>query len=214
MSDHDSDLTRATGLPRHVVRLAERRARIVEDFVILPTQAKCNAIARDLGIPGLRKLRFVGRLSPADRRDWALEARLGATVEQDCVVTLAPVVTRIDEIVLRRYIANLPAPGPGEIEMPEDDSIEPLPASLDLCGVMIEALSLALPAFPRAPGAELGEITLTEEGVATPGATAVRPFAELSALRTKLAVHGPDSSNDKEPGSVIPRGKDPAEGGS
>lgn len=196
----------AVGLPRHVLRLSDPGQRGSQPFAILPTAEERASIARHLGIPGLRKLRFEGRLTPAGRRDWTLEAELGATVVQDCVVTLAPVVTRIDEPVLRRYMADLPEPGPGEVEMPQDDSIEDLPASLDLCGVMIEALSLALPPFPRAPGAELGEITVTEPGAAPLDAAAVRPFAGLADLRRTLAGPAgdgaqtePDDGTDQGP---------------
>lgn len=186
------------GLPRHVVRLNDAARRGVQDFVILPEAAARAAIAHHLGLPGLRKLRFAGRLGPAGRRDWTLEARLGATVEQDCVVTLAPVVSRIEEPVLRRYMADLPAPGPGEVEMPEDDSLEDLPASLDLCAVMIEALALALPPFPRAPGAELGEMSVTAPGAAPLEAGAVRPFAGLAGLRSTLAPRDSGEGKDQD----------------
>jgi uncharacterized metal-binding protein YceD (DUF177 family) len=192
------------GLPRHVLRLSDSGQRGSQPFAILPTAEERTAIARHLGIPGLRKLRFEGRLTPAGRRDWTLEAELGATVVQDCVVTLAPVVTRIDEPVLRRYTADLPEPGPGEVEMPEDDSIENLPGSLDLCAVMIEALSLALPPFPRAPGAELGEITVTEPGGVPLDAAAVRPFAGLADLRRTLAGPAGDGAETEPDDSPEP----------
>ena len=190
-------------LPVHVVRLSDGGARSRQDFVIEPTVGERSAIARHLGLADLRKLRFAGRLTPTGRRDWTLDGELGATVVQDCVVTLAPVVTRIDEPVLRRYLDGLPAPGPGEIEMPGDDNVEELPASVDLCDVMIEALSLALPAFPRAPGAHLGEITLGDAAGSLSDAAAIRPFAELAELRRRL-----DHAGEEEPGP----GPDPAPG--
>ena len=42
--------------------------------------------------------------------------------------------------------------------------MEPLPQALDLGEVMVEALALALPPYPRAPGVELGEVVATEPG--------------------------------------------------
>ncbi len=80
-------------------------------------------------------------------RDWRLEAKLGATVVQPCVVTAEPVTTRIDDPVTRRYLAQMPEPQGDEVEMPEDDSAEPLPDVLDLSAVMAEALALALPLY-------------------------------------------------------------------
>jgi hypothetical protein len=51
---------------------------------------------------------------------------------------------------------------------------------------MIEALSLALPPFPRAADAEPVDITVTEPGAAPLDADAVKPFAGLAGLRDKL----------------------------
>lgn len=193
MPDHDPDHGAETpALPRQIIRLSDASQRGAQTFTLTPDAGARAAIAAHLGIPAVRKLRFEGRLVPEGRRDWHLDATLGATVVQDCVVTLAPVTTRIDEPVVRRYMADLPEPGPGEVEMPEDDTVEPLPASLDLAEVMIEALSLALPPFPRAEGAELGELVVTEPGAAPLDAAAVRPFAGLAGLKDRLQ----DSDDD------------------
>jgi uncharacterized metal-binding protein YceD (DUF177 family) len=184
-----------TTLPRQIVRLADPGARGSLPVLVTPDAAARAAIARHLDIRDIRKLRFEGTLTPEGRRDWTLTATLGATVVQDCVVTLDPVVTRIDEPVTRRYLADMPEPTLGEVEMPEDDTIEPLPASLDLAAVMVEALSLALPPFPRAPGAELGELTVTEPGSAPLDADTIRPFAGLAGLRDKLTGDGTDGED-------------------
>lgn len=181
-------------LPRQIVRLADPGQRGTHPFTLAPDAAGRAAVAQALGILEVRKLRLEGKLVPQGRRDWTLEAMLGATVVQECVVTLAPVVTRIDEPVTRRYLADLPEPALGETEMPEDDSIEELPASLDLGAVMIEALALALPPFPRAPDAAPVDLTVTEPGAAPLDAGAVRPFAGLAGLRDRLA--GSDGDKD------------------
>jgi uncharacterized metal-binding protein YceD (DUF177 family) len=130
----------------------------------------------------VRKLRFEGTLHPEGRADWRLEADLGATVVQTCVVTLEPVTSRIDEAVMRRYAAEVDQPeGAGEYEMPEDDTLEPLPAVLDLGAVMAEALALALPPFPRARGADLGEAVFAPPGVQAMRDDDALPFAGLRA---------------------------------
>lgn len=156
-------------------------------FELRPTPDENRAIADDLGLSGLRKLSFQGTLEPEGKRDWRLVAHLGATVTQPCVVTLAPVTTRIEEDVTRRYLAAMPGiPDEDEVEMPEDDSIEPLPDMLDLSVVMTEALALALPLYPRADDAELGETVVTEPGKTPLRDEDTRPFSGLSALRDAL----------------------------
>ena len=112
---------------------------------------------------------------------------LGATVVQDCVATLDPVTTRIDAAAsaLRFRPCRAGNVG-GEVEAPEDDSVEPLPDEIDLAAVMIEALSLALPPFPRTDGVELGEVAVTEPGVAPLRDGDLKPFAGLADLKKAI----------------------------
>ena len=156
-------------------------------FEIVPEAEVRAALAAELGLSGLRKLRLAGRLIPEGKRDWRLEATLGATVVQPCVVTAEPVTTRLDEAVTRRYLAGMPEPEGDEIEMPQDDSAEPLPAVLDLTAVLAEALALAVPPYPRADGAALGEANFAAPGVVPLTDEAARPLAGLAALRDRLA---------------------------
>ncbi|MBQ2263396.1 MAG: DUF177 domain-containing protein [Loktanella sp.] len=173
-------------IPHSPLRLADLVASRGTEFALTPDTGARSAIADALGITGIKKLRFDGKLTPQGRKDWVLTATLGATVVQDCVVTLAPVTTRLDESITRSYLAEMPEVSGTEVEMPEDDTIEPLPDTIDLYAVLTEALALALPLYPRAEGAELGQIVYTEKGVAPLTDEAARPFAGLGALRDSL----------------------------
>ncbi|MBM9595013.1 YceD family protein [Roseitranquillus sediminis] len=165
----------------HVVRLGDT-SRALETFELVPDAETRAALAERLDIPKIRKLRFAGRLEPHGRRDWYLFAELGATVVQPCSVTLAPVTSRLDESIERRYLAALPeAPEEGEVEMP-DETVEPLPATLDLGAVMAEALLLALPQWPRAEGVEADETAFAAPGVKPMRDEDTRPFAGLGKL--------------------------------
>lgn len=166
------------------IRITELAARRPVRFSHAPDTATLAAIAKAVGAETVRKLRFAGELRPQGRRDWMLEATLGATVVQPCVVSLAPVTTRIDQQVTRHFVAD---PDPRattetEIEIPEDDTIEPLGTVIDTGTVMVEALALALPLYPRANGAELGDLTVAPPG-AEPFTKTANPFAALSTLR-------------------------------
>ncbi len=157
-------------------------------FRLEPDATALEALREDLGLIGLRKLRFEGRIVPDNSRDWRLEAHLGATVVQPCTVTLEPVTTRIEEDTARRYLAVWEDPDDSsEAEMPEDDSAEPLPRVLELAEVMHEALALALPLYPRATDAGIGDTAVTEPGKAPMTDEDAKPFAGLAALRSKLS---------------------------
>ena len=171
-----------------------REARAELPFELRPEAAARQTLASQLGIDAVRKLRFAGVLEPEGKRDWRLIAQLGATVVQPCVVTLAPVTTRIDVNVDRRYLANWTEPQGDEAEMPEDDTTEALPEKLDLAVVMAEALALALPDYPRAADAEIGTAQFSAPGVTPMTDDDAKPLAGLAALRDKMR-EDPDGSD-------------------
>ena len=144
------------------------------------------ALADELALSALRKLTFEGVLRPMGAADWLLEGRLGATVVQPCVVTLDPVTTRIDVDVHRSFLADYRAPEEPEAEMPEDDTTEPLGQWIDPAVVMVEALALAVPDYPRKDDAALGQLVYTEPGQAPMTDEDARPFAGLAELKARL----------------------------
>lgn len=169
----------------HVLRLADLAARKPTRFALTPDAAGCARIAEALGILAIERLSFKGALTPRGRRDWSLEADLAARVVQPCVITTEPVATDLAEPVERIYLAEMPEIEGDDIEMPEDDRIEALPEAVDLDAVLSEVLSLALPPYPRAPGAEFGAVQYAAPGVAPLTDEAIRPFAGLAGLLKK-----------------------------
>lgn len=147
-------------------------------------------MAGELDVTRLRKTTLIGSLSPIGAADWLLEAKLGATVEQPCVVTLDPVSTRIDEPVLRRFTPDMPEPEDGledeEVEMTTDENLEPLGHDISLIHVLREALALALPPYPRKDDAALDATVFAEPGTAPLTDEDTKPFAGLAALKDKL----------------------------
>lgn len=177
------------------LRTADLPARKPTRFDLRPEGDTLALIAALVGADSVRKLSFTGEVRPEGRHDFVLEGKLGATVVQPCVVTLAPVTTRIEEEVRRRYLARMPeapagAEAGGEVEMPEDDSAEPLPAVIDPGAVLLEALALAMPLYPRADDAALEDADFGPPGSEPLTDEAVKPFAGLAALRDKLEGGG------------------------
>lgn len=179
-------------LPSQPLRSAGLATRKPTRFAFRPEAADRALIAAALGLIDLPAVSFIGLLRPEGRHDFALEAELLAEAIQPCSVTLAPVPTTIREPVARRYIADYHPPEGDEVELTEDDS-EPLPEILDIAAVAIEALALALPPFPRAPGAELGEAVFAPPGVAPLRQADLNPFAGLASLADRLRDKTDDS---------------------
>ena len=182
----------------NALRVSDLSQNTPTDFDLRPDAAELQAIADELGLLALRKLAFKGKIRAEGQSDWQLEGMLGATVVQPCVVTLEPVTTRIDEPVRRLYLSDPSEilPEGEEIEIPEDDSAEPLGSTINPYSVMLEALALALPAWPRAEGAAISSVTVTEPGQTALTEEAMKPFAGLAALRDKLSDM-PDEPDEK-----------------
>ena len=155
-------------------------------FTYVPDSEERGAIAKDLDLLALRALELTGEIRPAGRDELVLEARLTARADQPCSVTLAPVPATIDEPVRRRYVAGYEMPAGEEVEMPEDDTVEPMPDVIDLAEVAAEALALALPLYPRAPGAEFSQTLHAGDGVAPLSDADVKPFSALQGLAEQL----------------------------
>ncbi|MGL4310863.1 MAG: YceD family protein [Paracoccaceae bacterium] len=179
-----------------LLRPADLSARKPTRFSLAPTGPALEALARDTGALSLRKVSFTGSLSPQGRSDWRLEAELEATAVQACVVTGAPVTTRVGQSVQRLYLAEWQAPTESETEMPEDDSIEPLPAVIDLGTVLAESLALAMPDYPRAEGAELGSASFAPPGAEPLTEETLRPFASLAELKARMEDRNDESDPD------------------
>jgi uncharacterized metal-binding protein YceD (DUF177 family) len=162
------------------IRLDDSRNRKTRHLTYAPTEGEIERLKAEFQLLGLKKAQMSAELIPKGRGDWLLKGQLGASVVQPCVVTLAPVPTRIDAKFERLFVTEMPDLSPGEeSEMPEDDRLEPRPAVLDLSVVFAEVLALELPEWPRAPGAELPpSVQDTDEKP--------NPFAVLQALKSKL----------------------------
>ncbi|MFH5774682.1 YceD family protein [Paracoccus sp. NGMCC 1.201697] len=159
-------------------RGAQLNPRQPTPFELAPDAEGRAAIAAELGLSALPALRLTGEIRPAPSDAWEVVARLSAKVVQPCVVTLAPVKTTLSEQVHRIFSPHAAQPEGDDTEM-GDEEMEPLGQFIDVEAMMIEALSLALPLYPRAQGAALDEPeSETEEETR-------KPFAGLADLLKK-----------------------------
>ncbi len=180
-----------TDLPREILRFADLSKSKPTTRDVRPTPAQLSTLATELGVDTVKKLTFDVKIAPMGKKDWQLSAQLGATVVQPCVVTLDPVTTRIDEKITRKFVAGLDiTPEGDEVEMPEDETLEPLGDDIDLWDIMIEALSLSIPAFPRRENAPAVELSVTEPGKEVLKDEDLKPFAGLAKLKETLQKDG------------------------
>jgi uncharacterized metal-binding protein YceD (DUF177 family) len=168
------------------LRVAELSPNAENSFALRPAAPMLAQIAEELELSALRKLSFAGEVKSLGDSDWVLVGKLGATVVQPCIVTLEAVTTRVDLPVRRQFVSTFAHPDEPEVEMPEDDNVEPLGQWIDPAVVMIEVLALAVPDYPRKDDAELGQAVYTKPGDAPMTDEDARPFAGLADFKQKL----------------------------
>jgi uncharacterized metal-binding protein YceD (DUF177 family) len=137
-----------------------------------------EAIAKVAGLAALPRLEAGFDLTPQGADGLHVVGRVAATVVQNCVVTLEPIESHIDEAVDLIFLPDLtPAADPAGLQAHEAD--EPPEAMrdgvVDLGAVAIEFLLLGIDPYPRKPGAMFD---------APPaGDPSSHPFAALAALK-------------------------------
>lgn len=137
---------------------ADKIARDGAAVSIEATAAERAALARRFGLQSLDALSAHCRLRPVAGGMIELDCGFEAEAVQECVVTLAPVKTRLAESFALRYAldpASIPSAASEEIDMAAEDPPEALEGGgIDLGEAVAQHLALALDPYPRAPGAE------------------------------------------------------------
>lgn len=127
-----------------------------KNFSFEASPAECALLAKRLGIPKLESLRAACAVSMIQGgKRVRLKGRVQAELIQICVVTLEPIVTRVDEEFTRQYSAlDTKMPTEVVIDLQEDDPPEPiLDGQIDMGEAAAEHLALAMDPFPRRPDA-------------------------------------------------------------
>jgi len=119
-----------------------------------------------------------------------LSGAVSARLTQQCVVTMEPVESRIEEPFERRFAATPRDEAPVEFDPEAEDPPEPLGPEIDIGEIAAETAALAIDPYPRAPGAALQQTSAAPPGAAPLDDAAAKPFAGLAALKRKLEGGG------------------------
>lgn len=160
-------------------RLRLDQIRDGERVDLTADEAERRAVADRLGLPSIERLEAHATLyRKAD--SVRAEGRVGASLDQNCVITGDPVPAHVDEPF---EIAFLPEPQVSrseeefELDSADCDIVFHDGSTIDLGSAIADTLALGLPAYPRSPGAET---VLKEAGILTEAEAS--PFAALAQL--------------------------------
>ena len=123
---------------------------------IVAGEAERRALAHRFAVLAIDSLAATVSLSRTRRGDVRLAARISARVVQECVVTLEPVRSEIDEeVALLLRPVDGDALGQKTVVIPPDEEFEPFAGdAIDIGEAVAVELALSLDPFPRAPDAD------------------------------------------------------------
>ncbi len=155
-----------------------RLKRDEQSFEIAANPAERAALAKRFDLVALGRLAAVVRLEQIPGGLFRLTAELDADVTQACVVSLAPVQSRVEEGFTVLYGGGEEA---HEVNLDgAAETIEPIENGvIDIGEAVAQQLSLALDPFPHAPGAEAAITASVPAAAAKP----LSPFQALAALK-------------------------------
>ena len=119
-----------------------------------------EAVRRRLGLDGLSSLRAKARLLRTGRDRVRVDIDFRADVLQSCVVTLEPVRSLVSETGAAWFQQDAdPADEPDLLDPDAPDPPEPLvEGRIDVGELIVQHLALALDPYPRAEGANVGDV--------------------------------------------------------
>lgn len=154
------------------------------------TDEEAAALAARFGVEGIRNVKASVVLTPfASGNKVAMKARFEAEIEQNCVVTLAPLVNRVEGDFLAEFVQGAFSDNHDDIEFAIDDDDPPEPiidGQIEIGELLAQNLGLAIDPFPRAPGVVFEGVVLGNEAPqATMKDGRPNPFAVLERLKTQ-----------------------------
>ena len=140
-----------------------------------------------LKVEKLLNFSFKGRLIQPKKRTYELSASFKATVIQSCVISGKPIKTIIDEKIERFYseeqVENKNAENVS-LDINSKD-VELIHKGLNIGAMAIEALSLAIPDYPRKKNVRFEGVTITTTGLQPIEKNVDNPFVVLKNLPLK-----------------------------
>ena len=172
-----------------------------ESVLISPNADEKQRLCQRLGLESIQELKADIQIGhPSGASAYHIHGHISGEITQNCVVSLEPVVNRVDEsfdawfadpdsavsIAKVRHEKDMER-GHGEVEMldEQDDPEAIIDGKIDLGEVVTQFLSLSIDPYPHAEGAAFEGKNDQQDGDDEPSVN--NPFAALKDWKNKLA---------------------------
>ena len=182
-----SDISEKLSIKSHLIVMSQLSQNRIHKFSIKFDNKDMLDCQNLLDLRKIAKVTISGEISAEGSQNWLLNAKVGASITQACVVTTDDVNTRIDQDIVRHYFADLETHEEnfsGEEDL--DADAEHIPDEINLLDITLETITLNINDFPRKDGIVIEPVLSAPEGVKPLTDDAVKPFAGLAGLRDKL----------------------------
>ena len=139
-----------------------------------------------LNIEDLKLFSFQGYFVQLNRNDYILRASFNATVIQLCIISLNRLKTKIRHKIHQPYSAEKIINRTKYISINYDSlEKEQIQSEINIGDIMLEALSLEIPLYPKKKNAKFDGLTITDSEIKPLDQTLNNPFIQLKELQLK-----------------------------
>jgi hypothetical protein len=147
---------------------------------------ECAAVARSLDLLSCHSLTARYTMGPRSGGHVHLWGTVEAVVEQSCVVTLEPLLSRVAESFRVDFWpeGEIPEAAGGELDFADQLDLEPIVAGrIEVGNVVFQAVANGIDLFPRKPGATFDAPPSPQ--TSDDGSHPTGPFAALAKMKNK-----------------------------
>ena len=148
--------------------------------------SELTELQENLNVEKLLSFSFKGRLVRQNNKRYELRASFTATTVQNCIVTWKPIKAVITDKIERHYSEEQVEHKVGDVSLDiNSKDLELIRKELNIGAVVIEALCLAIPDYPRKKNVRFAGATITSSGLKPLDKNLSNPFLILKDFLNK-----------------------------
>ena len=142
-----------------------------------------------LNIEELKVFSFQGQFIQVNKNDYILSASFNATLIQLCIISLRPIKTKINHKINQCYSAEEKVNKSKYISI-DHDSVEKeqIKSEINVGDIMLEALSLEIPLYPKKKNLRFKGLTITDSEIKPLDQSLNNPFFSLKEHQFKNKI--------------------------